>query len=105
MKAPKKRRDVLFCIVCRTNEISTERIYKGAVTCSKECAGRLPSIRRRLVDRVKCRYCGVPATSEERKSYKKWRESIGERKRPGRPKNPPKLLEAQTETTEMMHVQ
>jgi hypothetical protein len=104
MKAPKKRRDVLFCIVCHTNEISTDRICRGAVTCSKECAGRLPSIRRRLIGSVKCRACGAPSTIEERKAFKKWRENLGQRKGVGRPKNPPKVLEAQTEITEMMHV-
>lgn len=103
--ARKKQKDVLFCTVCRTNEISAERITHGAVTCSKECARRLRTIRRRLVDRVKCRYCGAPSTLEERREFKKWRLSRGEGKR-GRKlgsKNKPKA-NGQAEFTEMIHV-
>lgn len=100
---PKRKKDQLFCVVCRVSEISAERITHGAVTCSKECARRLRTIRRRLVDRVKCRYCGAPSTLEERKEFKKWRLSRGEGKR-GRPKKPAIPPNGQAAFTEMMHV-
>lgn len=98
----KKRRDVLYCCVCKTNEISPERINHGAVTCSKECAQKLRGIRRRLADRVKCRYCNAPSTPEERKLFRKWREEQGLKRKRGRPANP--KPNGQAQFTEMIHV-
>lgn len=103
MNAQKKRRDVLYCCVCKTNEISPERINHGAVTCSKECAQKLRGIRRRLADRIKCRYCNAPSTPEERKAFRKWREEQGLNRKRGRPAKPAEP-NGQAAFTEMIHV-
>lgn len=45
--------------------------------------------RRALHDAVRCRYCNMPVTPEERKEYTAWRKARGELKRGRRPKKPP----------------
>ena len=45
-------------------------------------------MRAKLRDRVRCRLCGAPVTSEERKQFRQWREASGTLRKKGRPHKP-----------------
>jgi hypothetical protein len=68
-----------YCVVDR-QPIPSERIAKGSVTCSKECAAVRRKAQRTLQDERECRYCSRPSTPEERDAFRRFRRL--EAKRP-----------------------
>lgn len=97
----KHRVDKLFCCICKS-PVAEDRILRQAVTCSKDCANTLKNIRRRKRDQKKCRYCNAPSTPDERKLFKQWIATLGNRPKRGRPPLPKPMPQA--EFTEMIHV-
>lgn len=68
-----------FCVVC-TEPIDKQRVSRGAVTCTKECAKVRRDQQRALTDMKECRYCRRPSTPEEREAFKRFRQL--EKRRP-----------------------
>lgn len=68
-----------FCVV-DAQPISPERLSKGSVTCSKECAKIRRDAQRVQQDQKECRYCRKPSTPEQRQAFARFR--VLERKRP-----------------------
>lgn len=97
----------LFCIVCK-GEIPPDRILKKASTCSNEHSKILRSERRKSRDHVKCRYCNMPSTPEERQLFKQWQATQTTQKKRGRkpkPKEaPPAADPGQEEFRDYVHI-
>jgi hypothetical protein len=68
-----------FCVV-DAKPISTERLSKGSITCSKECAKIRRDAQRAQQDTRECRYCRKPSTPEDREAFARFRRL--ERTRP-----------------------
>ena len=67
-----------FCVV-DAQPIPRERLTRGSVTCSKECAKIRREAQRAQQDEKECRYCRKPSTPHDRETYalfrrlqKKW---------------------------------
>jgi hypothetical protein len=65
----------VFCVVCGT-VVPLERKRRRSITCSDGCAKTRGAYLRARVEARKCKYCGVPASLEERAAFKAWRKSI-----------------------------
>ena len=76
---------IMHCIL-DSKPISEARVARRAVTCSAECARRLATLRREMVEARRCHYCHHPSTPEERKDFARWRRERGQLKSVGRPK-------------------
>lgn len=63
---------VNHCVVCGTT-IPTDRVKRGAVTCSKEHAKLRKAQQMALVDSKECRYCRRPSTPLQREAFKRFR--------------------------------
>jgi hypothetical protein len=61
------------CVIC-TQEIATDRVKRGAITCNKEHAKERKAQLQAMVDRKECRYCRHPSTPEQREAFKRFRK-------------------------------
>jgi hypothetical protein len=71
VKQPPVPMDV-FCVV-DSQPVPHDRVKRGSVTCSPQCAKKRRKQQMQLMEQTECKYCRRPATPKERARYKRWR--------------------------------